>query len=97
MTDVYRYINTVPRLYGIKWFRFLILVGILFVSMFLLIKLCGAPGIVLSFLVGGLAYLGFLAAEHLDPFLVRGLLNLILKRELTSMAQGRQSLTWQEG
>jgi hypothetical protein len=83
--DVYARVNRVPRLYGIRWVLFLWLLAVLFVSMFGLIKLAGALGIVLSFLVTGLLYAGFLLLEQLDRFTILGFLNTSIQRELTSI------------
>ena len=85
MKDVYARVNRVPRLYGIRWVLFLWLLAVLFVSMFGLIKLAGALGIVLSFLVTGLLYAGFLLLEQLDRFTILGFLNTSIQRELTSI------------
>jgi hypothetical protein len=83
--EVYARVNRVPRLYGIRWVLFLWLLAVLFVSMFGLIKLAGALGIVLSFLVTGLLYAGFLLLEQLDRFTILGFLNTSIRRELTSI------------
>jgi len=83
--EVYARVNRVPRLYGIRWVLFLWLLAVLFVSMFGLIKLAGALGIVLSFLVTGLLYVGFLLLEQLDRFTILGFLNTSIRRELTSI------------
>ena len=85
MKEVYARVNRVPRLYGIRWVLFLWLLAVLFVSMFGLIKLAGALGIVLSFLVTGLLYAGFLLLEQLDRFTILGFLNTSIRRELTSI------------
>jgi hypothetical protein len=83
--EVYARVNRVPRLYGIRWVLFLWLLAVLFVSMFGLIKLAGALGILLSFLVTGLLYAGFLLLEQLDRFTILGFLNTSIRRELTSI------------
>jgi hypothetical protein len=83
--EVYTRVNRVPRLYGIRWVLFLWLLAVLFVSMFGLIKLAGALGILLSFLVTGLLYAGFLLLEQLDRFTILGFLNTSIRRELTSI------------
>ena len=85
MKEVYARVNRVPRLYGIRWVLFLWLLAVLFVSMFGLIKLAGALGILLSFLVTGLLYAGFLLLEQLDRFTILGFLNTSIRRELTSI------------
>lgn len=90
MTEVYVKINRVPRLYGIRWILFLMLLAVLFFSMFALIKLTGAAGIVLSFVVTGLVYGVLLLLEQTDRFKILGLVDHSIELELTSMGQTGQ-------
>lgn len=87
MSPVYRAINRPPRLYGLRWYVVLVLVGVLFAAMFVLIRVAGAAGIALAFLVTGVVYVALLALEGMDPFLVRGVLNRWIKRELSSIEE----------
>jgi len=93
MSPVYRKINSAPRLYGLRWYLVLVLVGVLFGVMFVAIRLAGAAGIALSFLLTGVVYVALLALEGVDPFLIRGALNIWIERELTSMQGSRQRVS----